>query len=201
MFSTIAIAQQENGQYIHKHLLRADASIVAGNMFKSNLSNVYVDGNLEYYLDNKISIRGDGIFLVGSKGLTDDSVGLKDNHSLCLGVDYHFHTNSHLDPYFVFQPGLAYTSSYKQMAGPILYGSEQSNTKHYYSATLSPYASAGFGVNYYFQYVAHLFLEARYVYENHMSDAPKPMSLEEVRITFGLGFNLFIIKDKKKKTA
>jgi hypothetical protein len=47
-------AQQQNLQYIHKHLLRSDASIVSGYMFNHNIANVHLNGNLEYYMDNKV---------------------------------------------------------------------------------------------------------------------------------------------------
>lgn len=186
-------AQQVEAQFIHKYLVRADASIIAGVLFKDNINNVHVNGNLEYYLDNKISVRGDCNYMLGSNGLTIDSMGLKDNHSVMLGVVYHFHTSNHIDPYFILQPGFAYTSSYNDRYSSL----SQDNAKTiYYKPVISPLATAGFGFNYYFQRFAHLFLETRYVYGQHLSDAPKPISLEEFRITFGLGFNLFVKKEK-----
>ena len=195
IFSTAVPAQQESGQYIHKHLVRTDASIISGYMFKGNIKNVYINGNLDYYLDNKISIRGDVNWMVGSSSTSENSIGLKDNHSVMLGVAYHFHTNGHLDPYFILQPGLAYTSSY-QWKGDVPFP-ETNVYKVNYKGLVSPLGSAGLGFNYYFQRFAHLFLETRYVHGNHLSEAPKPISLQELRITFGLGFNLFIIKQPR----
>jgi hypothetical protein len=193
--TTVLFAQQENTQFIHKHLVRADASIVAGYLFKENINNVHVDGNAEYYVDNKVSIRGSATYMLGSSGLTKDSIGLKDFHTIMLGGAYHFHTNGHFDPYFIFQPGLAYTSSYKAK----YIGNPDDRTKvATYGGALTPLATAGLGFNYYFQRFAHLFLETRYVYGRHLSEAPSPVSLQELRVTFGLGFNLFIIKEKKK---
>lgn len=185
MLSTVGFAQQVSGQYIHQHLIRVDASIVAGHMLKENFNNVHVNGNLEYYLDNKVSIRGDVNFLLGSTGINNDSLGLKDNHSLMLGGAYHFQTKNHFDPYFIIQPGFAYTSSYKA-PNP---DSEQSKNI-YYKGVISPLATAGLGFNFYFQRFAHFFMETRYVYGNHLSEAPHPLSLQEIRFTFGLGFNI-----------
>jgi hypothetical protein len=185
-------AQQQSEQYIHKHLVRADASIVAGSMFNENIKNVHLNGNLEYYLDNKVSIRGDVNYQLGSNGLSSDFIGLKDNVSVMLGAAFHIHTKDHFDPYFILQPGIAYTSSYSQNFSGIWL-----TDKSYYPAVVSPLGSAGLGFNYYFQRFAHLFMEARYVYGQHVSEAPNPLSLQELRIIFGLGFNLFIIKDKK----
>ncbi|MES2591710.1 MAG: outer membrane beta-barrel protein [Bacteroidota bacterium] len=185
MLSASSIAQQKDGQYIHQNLIRADVSIVAGYMLKENFNNVHVNGNLEYYLDNKVSIRGDANFLLGSTGINSDSMGLKDNHSLMLGGAYHFQTKNHFDPYFIIQPGFAYTSSYK---APNPNSDEGKNT--YYKGVISPLATAGLGFNFYFQRFAHLFMETRYVYGNHLSEAPHPLSLQEMRFTFGLGFNI-----------
>lgn len=193
-FSSLLFAQQEDGQFIHKHLLRADASIVKGYLLKENFQTVHVNGNLEYYADNKISIRGDANYMLGSSGLTADSIGLNNNISVLLGAAYHFHTKGHFDPYFIFQPGIAYTTSYKQFD----LSTNDARSKIKYKAAMSPIATAGLGFNYYFQRFAHLFLETRYVYGQHLSNAPTPISLQELRITFGLGFNLFIIKEKKE---
>lgn len=186
-------AQYERQQYIHKHLVRADASIVSGYMYKSDIRNVHVNGNLEYYLDNVLSIRGDANYMLGSNGISD-SMGFLHNHSIMLGPVFHFKTNGHFDPYFILQPGIAYTQSYKQKYIDDL---DKIDGRINYPGVLSPLGTAGLGFNYYFQRFAHLFLETRYVYGQHLAQAPHPLSLEEVRITFGLGFNLFIIKEKK----
>jgi hypothetical protein len=188
---SILSAQQQNEQYIQKHLVRADASIVSGYMFNDNIKNVHLNGNLEYYLDNKVSIRGDANYMLGSSGISNDSIGLKDNVSVMLGAAFHIHTNGHFDPYFILQPGIAYASSYRQN-----YSGEFTG-KNFYPGVMSPIGSAGLGFNYYFQRFAHFFMETRYMYGQHVSNAPSPLSLQELRITFGLGFNLFIIKEKK----
>ncbi len=197
-FSNAVSAQKENAQYIHKHLMRADASIVAGYMFKEGLSNVHLNGSAEYYIDNIVSIRGSASYMLGSSGITKDSMGLKDFHSIYLGPVFHFQTKGHFDPYVVLQPGLAYTSSYEVHNWVPLQLKDEQISHTSYPGVLSPIATAGIGFNYYFQRFAHLFVETRYVYGRHLSSAPSPISLQELRITFGLGFNLFIIKEKKK---
>ena len=189
-----SFAQEGDSQFIHKYLLRADASIVAGYMYKEGFNTVSVNGNLEYYIDSKVSIRGDCKYLLGCSGLTSDTLRLKDNHSILLGTVFHFKTTSHFDPYFILQPGFAYTSSYKA-AGTT--GADQTTIVTNYKPVISPLGTAGLGFNYYFPRFAHLFVETRYVFGNHLSEASKPLSLQELRITFGLGFNLFVMKEKK----
>lgn len=195
LICSLTTFSQTKEQYIFKHLIRADASIVSGYMPVNNIRNVHVNGNAEYYIDNKISVRGDATILLGSSGLSKDSIGFKDNHSIGLGIVYHFKTQSHFDPYFIFQPSIAYTSSYK-----LNYVDDETGIRERknYDGVLSPLGTAGLGFNFYFQRFAHLFLETRYIYGNHLSNAPNPLSLQEYRITFGLGFNVFAVKPKRE---
>ncbi len=192
-FSLAIFAQEESSQFIKRGLVRADGSIMAGYMFKDNLSNVHLDGDMEYYLDNRISIRGSASYLVGSSGLTSDSIGLKDFTAVYLGALYHFTTKGNFDPYVVLQPGIAYTSSYKATDTSSPNNTTKTET---FPGAFSPLATVGVGFNYFFERYFHLFMETRYVYGNHLSKAPHPISLQEMRITFGLGFNL-CIKNKK----
>jgi hypothetical protein len=198
IFTTALSAQQVHSQYIHQHLVRADASIVRGYMFRSDLKNVHLNGNLEYYLDNKISVRGDANYMLGSIGNTEEFMFLKDDISVMLGCTYHFKTENHFDPYVIFQPGVAYTSSYIDLSTSAFEQGISVDGVRRYNGSLSPLASVGVGANYYFQRFAHLFLETRYVHGQHLSEAPSPISLDELRITFGLGFNVFIIKERKR---
>ncbi len=191
--SVFLFAQQEKSPFIGKHLIRADVSFLSGYMMKEDMKNVHLSGDAEYYLDNTISIRGTATYLLGSSGPGGNVVKLNDFHSVMLGAALHFPVKSHFDPYVILQPGIAYTSS----SQTIKVNDEVQSTVSYRGA-LTPLATAGIGVNYYFQRFAHLFVEGRYVYGRHLSEAPQSVSLEELRITFGLGFNLFIMKEKKE---
>ncbi|HRH01570.1 MAG TPA: outer membrane beta-barrel protein [Bacteroidia bacterium] len=186
-------AQNRSGQYICKHLVRADASIIAGSLHKTGANTVHLNGNLEYYLDSRISIRGDVNWLAGLKQSVIAPSYLKDYYSVMLGGLYHFQTSNHLDPYLVFQPGIAYASAYaigNENRQNLILSAERVA----YSGSIAPLGSVGVGFNYYFQQFAHLFAEGRYVYGNLNSNAPAIVSLQELRITFGLGFNLFVAK-------
>jgi len=54
----------------------------------------------------------------------------------------------------------------------------------------NPLMSEVIGFNYYGDKYFHLFAELRLVQGNHMSTYSKPQSLNELRFSFGLGFNL-----------
>jgi hypothetical protein len=193
-FCSFTFAQtEESEQFIRSGLIRSTLAIEPGFFIHHNMTNTYLTGKLEGYLDNKVSMRGEANYMVGSKGLSKDSIGLANNHSLSLGFVFHKHTNGHFDPYIAVMPGWAYTSSYKKFYNFL----ENREEKITYAGSISPLAMVGVGFNYYFQRFAHLFFETRYIYGRHLSEAPNPLSLQELRVTFGLGFNVFTIKKKK----
>lgn len=174
-------SQEENQQYIHKNLTRTTLTFSTGYFPEYRTSSVYLTGNLEYYTNNKISVRGDSYYFVNiiktpKYTIAQVPIPLK-NNGLFFGALYHFKSNSHFDPYLGLQPGIAISQS--------LIENQTS------SVTANPLFSSVLGFNYYAKKYAHLFINARYVSGKHLSDARTPMSLNEIRFEFGLGFNLF----------
>lgn len=169
-------AQEEKKQFIHKGLLRAMATISVGSITKASLH-----GNLEYYVADNTSLRGDTYYSLKTNTLhfADLSPYLVSNHQTFAGASYHFKTKNHFDPYFGFQPGFALS---------------QSNSS---KQTINPLLSPVLGFNIYFEKLFHLFAETRYVIGNHLSEAHEPISLNELRFSFGLGFNLSVFSPKK----
>jgi len=76
---------------------------------------------------------------------------------------------------------------------PIIANDVNSSTS---SMAVNPLISGVIGFNLYATKFFHLFADARYVYGNHLSDSP-PISLNEVRVSFGLGINLNVLSRKK----
>jgi hypothetical protein len=64
------------------------------------------------------------------------------------------------------------------------------------ASSVNPLISTAFGFNFYFQRWFHLFGEVRYISGKHLSDATTPLSLNELRFSFGLGWNINLIKKK-----
>ena len=170
-----AQAQDDNKQFIHKGILRATGIISPGMMLKENISTISLHGNLEYYIENNISMRGDIFYFLKAKDNNGNNP-FNFNHSLFTGASYHFKTKNHFDPYFAFQPGIAYANN-------------NSTTQ------ISPLVSSVLGFNYYFERWFHLFIEGRYINGKNISEAGV-ISLSELRFSFGLGFNLSVIKAK-----
>jgi len=172
-----AIAQKDSA-YVHRGLLRAGATYAVGTMPSLHINNVYLTGNLEYYTDSKISVRGDVSYFFNSLG--NNSL-LKQNQQLFFGACYHFSVPSHLDPFIGLQPGIAYV---------------QLNSEYSDPATVSPLASAVAGLNYYADKWFHIMVNVRYVVGTHL-DGVSLFSLNEVSFAFGLGFDLDVLKKSK----
>lgn len=192
---TVGMAQEnEKKQYIHKHLLRATMSFELGNMPKEKINNAYLNGNLEYYFDNKISVRGEASMFFNS---LNNKGYLKANHQLLSGAVYHFKTNNFFDPYFGLQTGAAYI----EVDPAYLWGSGNSILFTKISG-VNPLVSPLLGFNFYASKIFHLFINARYVYMQSIMGIPEPIlpfsgspvfttfNPSEFRFTFGLGFNI-----------
>lgn len=157
-----------------KGILRATATFATGVMPQNGINNLYLTGNLEYFPDHNISIRGDGYYFFNS--MNQDKT-LKMNHYLFYGAAYHF-GNSSFDPFVGLQSGLAYTQCGLVQAGDPPRAS-----------ALNPLISPMAGFNYYATNWFHLFINTRYSYGNHLSkDAI--ISLNEWNFSFGLGFQI-----------
>jgi hypothetical protein len=183
-----SFSQEESGQYIHKGLFRSMGGIAPGIMLKENVSTVSLTGNVEYYIADNISLRGDSYFYMQGKDKSGKDP-FEFNHSTFSGASYHFKTKNHFDPYFAFEPGIAISKKNPSLITvPELYSSG--------NASANPLLSSALGFNFYFQKWFHLFAEARYISGKHLSDATAPLSLNELRFSFGLGWNINLVKKK-----
>lgn len=172
------MAQDTAKGYVHKGLLRAGATYSVGTVMSLHINNVYINGNLEYYADNKISVRSDACLFINS---LDNSKLLKQNHQLFFGACYNFPVKSHFDPFIGFQPGVAY---------------QQLNSAYADPATFSPLVSVLGGFNYYAEKWFHIMVNIRYVAAQHL-DEISLFNLNELSFAFGLGWNMDVLKKSK----
>ncbi len=174
LFAGGLTAQQDTTKGAHKGIMSVSLTIPAGYLLKQKSSIVYLDGSLEYYTDSKISIRGEGIVLISGAGSADF---LKQNNILNVGAFYHFPTHSNFDPIFGFQPGIALTQA-----------TQQDNT-----LTINPVASVVTGFNFFAEKWFHILVNVRYSLERNV-DAYSLSNLNEISFSFGLGWNLDVVK-------
>ena len=185
----LALFAQESERFVDKGLLGCKGTLAVGFPTAYKGTNMYISANMEYYTHKNISYRGGLYIFLGTSG--EDDV-LAKNHTLFTGFYYHFKTKNHLDPYIGLEPGVSWT----QLERPdSLFNEPYPYNISGYQQTLSPVASFSAGINYYATKWSHLFIEAKYVYGIHASDVPA-VSLSEVKLAFGFGFNIWAIKRK-----
>ncbi len=187
LIPTILFSQtNKKERVIDKGLMRAQAIISFGNLIDLNQSSMFIHGNLEYHVSKIVTARSDVYYYLQS----DDENSLKMNHQLFEGASLHIKTKSNFDPYIGFQPGISLSES----KIPVI--SDQEVVEGFSSTAINPLISGVVGFNFYASKFFHLFIDARYIYGSHLSDSP-PISLNEVRISFGLGINVNILSSKK----
>ena len=183
----VSFSQDEKMQFIRKGLLRSTATFAIGGITK-----IALHSNLEYYLADNVSLRGSSflslkMFDPNEEGFLDYGPYLSSNHQILSGGFYHFKTRNHFDPYLGLQPGVSVSQA-------IVYRGGGENT--YSKTAVNPIIGATLGFNLYFQKFFHLFGETHYVHGKHLSDIYQPVSLDELRFSFGLGFNINTLKKK-----
>ena len=186
-FITLA---QDNERVIRKGLLGGKGTLALGTPTDYEGTNMYVSGNIQYYVQENISYRGEIWFFLGSDG---DKNLFKQNSTLFTNFNYHIKTKNNIDPYIGIGPGFSWTQLKEPQS--ILLVADNNTALSSYSATISPVASITAGINYYTKW-AHLFIEAKYVHGIHLSDV-SAVSLNELRIAFGFGWNINMIKKQK----
>jgi hypothetical protein len=166
-------------------MLRATATFAVGRLLSYDISNAYLKGELEYHIEEKISLRGDTYVMMGSK--SSEFFSLTNYHGSMAGISYHFTENKKFDPYMGVQTGviLSETQSEAEILIVHLY---VPNRK-----VIDPLVSLHAGFNYYASNYFHLFANLRYL--NGIRNAPDSFNdMNELRLSFGLGFNIGVKK-------
>ncbi|MEO6883682.1 MAG: outer membrane beta-barrel protein [Bacteroidia bacterium] len=178
---TFCLQAQNDSGFVHKGILAGVGTIGVGDMFAHNISNVYITGNLEYYPEKKVSVRGDAYFFLNS--LTQNSP-LKQNSSIYFGAFYHFPTHSGFDPLIGFQPGIAFAKTTDTAYGKSDPGSA------------APLFSVVTGFNFFGDKWFHIQVNVRYTVGQEY-DQQSQFNLNELSFNFGLGWNIDLLSKKK----
>jgi len=179
---------QEKERVIRKGLVGGKGTLAMGMPTDYEGTNMYVGGNIQYYIEDNVSYRGEIWFFLASDG---ERNLFKQNSTLFTNFNYHVKTKNNIDPYIGIGPGFSWTQL-KEPENLLLVDTEHRISS--YNSNVNPVASITAGVNYYTKW-AHLFIEAKYVHGIHLSDI-SPVSLNELRIAFGFGWNINLIKKK-----
>jgi hypothetical protein len=191
LFFVADINAQKDSAYQYPGILKATATITPGFLLNKNQTNIYINGELEYFADDKISIRGDGFWMVGTQ---QKNALLQQNSSVFFGALYHFHKNR-FDYFIGLQPGLSITKPTEATQSlnqpPVLV-----NAKTDYDYKLLPNFSPITGITFYVSDYFNFFLNVRYVYARYFGYQSSSLNIDEFRVSAGLGFQ---IHTKKKK--
>jgi len=169
--------------FTHPGLFLFRASLAVGGLTKLKAGTVFVEGNTEYFLDRRVSLRGD-IYIFGAH--TGDYMPFKMHHSLYTGAMFHKYSSGDFDLYGGLEVGINYaqaTDPYLGGIGSMVVPVEAP------SKVFSPTFSPVIGFYYFGGKFFHLTMHARYIMGTFM-DNYNVASLGEWRISFGLGFNL-----------
>jgi len=185
----IPFTQVQSQDFVQKSRINAHGTIAPGFSLYDMKGTVSLQGQMEYFIHEKVSIRGDVFWFVDYLN-SDDPGFLDDKAALFSGITYHFAENKHLNPYVALQPGIG-------MARTIFYSTTgnvsfavMDNSYHFF-----PMASVALGTYYYANNWFYFFGEVRGSTGKYFS----PFDVKEageLQFSFGLGFSLLTKKNK-----
>lgn len=150
-------------------------------------TNIYLHGTLEYYWTKHFSTRGDAFYFVNKNKIDG---GLKHNHSIQTGVSWHFMKGMKIDPFIGATAGLSYEQIYPV---DIMRGDGVTFQDYPMRGHFDPIWAPRAGVNFFGQHVFHFFIEAEYLIGTYRPAIGPSRSLNEVRVSAGLGLNWVIL--------
>ncbi|MCF8256846.1 MAG: hypothetical protein K9J06_04805 [Flavobacteriales bacterium] len=178
--------QKERPEIVRKGLLRAQATITPAVLINDGALNIYIHGDMDFFLSRNVSVRGDCYYFIDTQGDGD----LRHNHGIFFGANYHF-PKGRFDPYIGIQPGASYVQAEKNMP----WGDEGAEIAVSSTGTVVPNISLTTGLNFYVSRFVHFMTNVRYVHGKHATPwGNRP--LDEFRFSFGLGWNVNTMKQK-----
>ncbi len=165
-------------------LLRGSVAISPGFMLRQPVTNIYVAGKLELFADDRISLRGEGLWYIGDQG----DVGLlEQNSQIAFGPFVHL-THGRLDVALGVEPGVTLTrptrDSLHVEAAPLRV-----------MPSMALCAGLTFVVWDYFQF----FVDARYTHARYTGPYSAAIPLDEVVLGAGLGWQLPVKRLGRRK--
>lgn len=179
-------AKSDSSSFSLKGLLVSQTTITPGYFFHKGLLNSYFHPALEYFFEDKVSVRTDAFYSFTTQG---DEKLLEMNHQMMLGAFYHFQKRNS-SVCIGWQPGAAYV-----MQAPYTFNDSLiQNPK----LKVAPIMTFTVGANYFFWKYLNFFAAVNYVHGSHIPDIGNSISLDELRFSAGLGWNLRLLKKKKQ---
>jgi hypothetical protein len=182
----VADAHSQKIWETRKGCVRTQGNLAGGFLFKQKQPSAYVNGDIDLFIDDRVAFTG---ALWYSFALNrSNETGLKANHAVFAGINYHFLKPRRWDPFIGFTPGMGLAQvTYKD--GDVLKRTPYAPV---------PLLSATLGCNYYIGSIFHFFVKVQGVTGQVFSTAPTATRLDELKFMAGLGWNLRLWKPKVK---
>jgi len=161
-----------------KHLVSATATISPGFQKGNNDVNIYLHGLASFYPEPKVSVDGEIYLFVGGQ---EQQTKMAENSTLLFGLNFHFAKDGNVDPFIGIMPGLSLVSvNNYTLAHPR--ASERS---------IVPVVSFDTGFKFHMAKWCNTFVCVRYLKGTLVEHHYEALQLDELRFSFGLGFNLY----------
>ncbi|HWY37629.1 MAG TPA: hypothetical protein VNY73_03655 [Bacteroidia bacterium] len=199
---SMSLHAQDSTRFRYHSLLKASATITPGYLLNRQQTNIYINGFLEYFPENKVSLRGESFVMVGAQ---QAPALLNQNSCLLFGAAYHFHKNR-FDYFIGLETGAALTkpndteqtvpSSLTDPAMPLGTNITVTYTTSY-AYKILPVIAPVTGITFHASNYFNFFLNVHYIKARYFGyQYGKTLLLDELRISAGLGFSIHL----KKKT-
>ncbi len=161
-----------------KHLVSATATISPGFQKDNDDINIYLHGLASFYPEPKVSIDGEVYWFLGGQ---EQQTKFAENSSLVFGINYHFTKDGKVDPFVGLMPGVSLVSV------------NNYRIQHPVASNLSlvPIVSLNAGFKFHMAKWCNAFVITKYIKGTLVDDHYKAEVLDEIRISFGLCFNLY----------
>lgn len=188
-FIATATAAQDS-TFKYKHMLKATATLCPGFMLNQAQTNIYVHGHLEYFPEERVSLRGEGFWFTGAQ---QKPSLFKQNSTLLFGALLHSHKNR-VDGFIGLQTGMALTQPETTYYQYVLVNGSSYTTSlaaQDYKLKALPVFSPFAGVTFYPGKYINFFLELRYVTSKYFGyTRGATIYMDEIRLSAGLGFQI-----------
>ncbi len=150
-------------------------------------TNVYVHTTAEYYWDERFSTRADLYYLLNKNS---NPGGIKHNHGFQIGASCHLLKGSNIDPFIGLRAGMNFTQ-----VQPMPLSDGITNASSFQiPAHIDPTWAPVIGINFYGERIFHFFVEGAWMQGIYRPNVGPQLSLEEFRISAGLGLNISFYK-------
>ena len=176
----LMLSQLINGQNLEtrKHLVSATATIATGFQKDNADINIYLHGLASFYPEPKVSIDGEIYWFLGGQ---NQLPLMAENSSIVFGMNYHFAKDGKMDPFIGIMPGISIVSVNNYLLQyPI--ASEYS---------IVPLVTINAGFKFHMAKWCNAFCNVRYLKGTLVENHFRSLALDEIRLSFGLGFNLY----------